>query len=294
MTALTVMTFNIKGSYYEDGVNNWPHRAGLNARLITAENPDLIGFQELQQGNLDTYAEHLPGYQYALGAETARENNSGHPYHCAIYWRESRFDLVKQGHFFLNETPEVYALHWGVTQGRTVNWVQLHDRLSGRHLLHVNTHLPHDSEPGRLNSARLIVNRLPALQHDVSTVIMTADFNARAHPLEPMWLARLPVEQRSAVEHQPGWSNTNEVYRIFMDAGFHDAFIEAGHQDEPALNTFHGMMGQGFPQIGFRIDWILFKDNTDHITTQSARIITDAQPPIYPSDHYPVVAQLEL
>lgn len=80
MSPFKIMTFNLKGSYYEDGANNWPLRAQLNSDTINKFTPDLIGFQEVQQGNIDHYARTLNGYDYELGAETARENNSGSGY----------------------------------------------------------------------------------------------------------------------------------------------------------------------------------------------------------------------
>jgi endonuclease/exonuclease/phosphatase family metal-dependent hydrolase len=293
MTPFKVMTFNIKGSYYEDGENNWSYRAGLNSDLINRFAPDLIGFQEVQQGNIDHYDQTLAGYDYELGAETARENQSGHAYYCAIYWKRDRFDCLDQGYFFLNETPDQYALDWGVTQGRTVNWVKLYDKNIGRRLLHINSHLPHDSEQGRINSAHLIVRCLPPLIEDDDVVLMTADFNARAYPLPQEWIAHLPPAQQALVQNHEHFAYGNDVYRIFQAAGFRDAFCEAGHEDQPVKNTFHGLMGDHFPQIGYRIDWILIKDVRISLRVHDATIIQDAQPPLYPSDHYPVMAMLE-
>ncbi len=293
MTAFTVMSFNIKGAFYEDGANNWPFRAALNVATIKAHDPDLIGFQELQSGNQETYATELPGYEVELGAETARENQSGHHYYCAIYWKAARFEAFERGHFFLNETPDRYALDWGVTQGRTVNWVKLLDKVTGRRLLHLNSHLPHDSELGRANSAYLIVRRLPDLLTDVDAAFMTADFNARAHLLEDVWLARLPVREREFIQERPHWMENTQVYDTFQAAGFRDLWLEAGNQDGPAHNTFHGMTGDQFPHIGMRIDWILCKDIHYAYRVHSSRIVRDAQPPLFPSDHYPVVAVVE-
>ena len=293
MTPFKVMTFNIKGSYYEDGENNWPFRASLNSETIIRFTPDLIGFQEVQQGNIDHYEQTLPGYDYELGAETARENQSGHAYYCAIYWKTDRFDCLDQGYFFLNKTPDQYALDWGVSQGRTVNWVKLYDKITGRRLLHINSHLPHDSEEGRINSTHLIVRSLPDLIEDDDTVFMTADFNARAYSLPQEWIDRLPLEQREIVQNHEHFAYGNEVYQIFQAAGFRDAYCEAGHEDQPSENTFHGLLGENFPRIGYRIDWILIKDVRVSLRVQDAMIIRDAQPPLYPSDHYPVIATLE-
>jgi hypothetical protein len=53
------MTFNVRGSYHRDGLNTWNNRAPLNVETIKHHAPHLIGFQELQGGNLETYQEVL-------------------------------------------------------------------------------------------------------------------------------------------------------------------------------------------------------------------------------------------
>jgi hypothetical protein len=63
---LRVMTFNVRGSNYRDGLNVWENRAPLNVETIKHYALHLIGFQELQGGNLETYQEKLPEYDYVL------------------------------------------------------------------------------------------------------------------------------------------------------------------------------------------------------------------------------------
>ncbi|HUY76619.1 MAG TPA: hypothetical protein VMV29_07590 [Ktedonobacterales bacterium] len=69
MTPLRVMTFNIANAIdtEDDGVNAWASRAALNVATIQRYAPDLIGFQQFDQGNLATYQEQLPGYKWVLG-----------------------------------------------------------------------------------------------------------------------------------------------------------------------------------------------------------------------------------
>lgn len=69
MATLRVMSFNIAGAIGTegDGVNAWAYRATLNVQTIHRHAPALIGFQELDQGNLATYREQLPKYEYLLG-----------------------------------------------------------------------------------------------------------------------------------------------------------------------------------------------------------------------------------
>ena len=45
-------------------------------------------------------------------------------------------------------------------------------------------------------------------------------------------------------------------------------------------------------EVFWRVDWILTRDGTRHLHTSSSTIVRDAAPPLYPSDHYPVVSEL--
>src|SRR5919202_4520710 len=71
---LRVMTFNVRGAFHKsDGINAWVNRSVLNVETIKRHAPDLIGFQELQSGNLDTYEELSPQYELVLGPEYGNE-----------------------------------------------------------------------------------------------------------------------------------------------------------------------------------------------------------------------------
>ena len=64
-----IMSFNIRGAFVEDGDNIWPSRAKLNCETIKRVSPDLIGIQELQKGNWETYEESLSEYDKILGPQ---------------------------------------------------------------------------------------------------------------------------------------------------------------------------------------------------------------------------------
>ena len=47
-------------------------------------------------------------------------------------------------------------------------------------------------------------------------------------------------------------------------------------------------------EVFWRVDLILTHAGATAFQTTSCTIVRDAQPPLYPSDHYPVVAELRL
>jgi endonuclease/exonuclease/phosphatase family metal-dependent hydrolase len=294
MESLRIMTFNIRGANFPDGVNDWKHRSGLNVELLHRHAPDLIGFQELQQEQIKVYEQELTDYAVEFGPETAVENRYG-GYFCAIYWRADRFERVDSGHFFLSETPNVYSLDWGTVQARAVNWVRLHDRHTGLDFIHANSHFPHDSEEARIRGAHLTVEQLQHISAGQHPVLITADFNARSTVFpSDGWMALTPQQAAFVNDHVHMFAYRNNVYEVFTRAGYADTFTQAGEVDAPAVNTGHVYLGQDCPPVNFRIDWILSLVNQSRIDTHRCLVITDEAPPLYPSDHYPVLAELTI
>ncbi len=258
----TVMTFNVRGSFHEDGVNDWIHRRELNVATLARYAPDIIGFQEGQSGNIEAYQTGLNGYDVELGPLSIRQTE--HYDRVPIYWKPDMFEKIDSGGYYLSETPEEWSASWGSTFVWAVTWVRLLALASNSELVVLNTHFPHEyeSDTVRNESARLVVQRMTQIAAPQSPIVVMADFNAL-----------------------PG----SEVYHIFMNAGYEDTYTAP--ED---INTYHGFAGGSFSGIGVRIDWILTRDGARSFTTRRCSVVTDDSQPLYPSDHYPVLAELEL
>ncbi|MEL6310208.1 MAG: endonuclease/exonuclease/phosphatase family protein [Chloroflexota bacterium] len=261
---IRVMTFNVRGSFHDDAANDWDKRRDLNIATIQKYAPDVIGFQEAQQGNIDDYARMLAGYDKELGYISIRTTQRYHQ--IPIYWKADRFEKINMGGFYLSETPDEWSIGWQSTLVRAVTWVVLCDLSSNSEFLVLNTHFPHerDADETRKHCADLIVAQLEQIAPNTPQIVM-ADFNT-----------------------QP----SSDAYQAFMQAGFVDTYTASGSTH--SVNTFHGFMGDDFEWQSGRIDWIFTKDGTQTFTAQSCEVITDAEPPIYPSDHYPVIADLDI
>ena len=257
MSELRIMSFNIRGSFVDDGENVWPSRRELALEVIENEAPDLVGFQEVQEGNWSFFGGRLAGFR---GAKGPRYNNAEPFCYPSVFWRDEVLEVVEQGEFWLSETPEVFSASWDTACIRSALWLRFRSRVDGREFLHVNTHLDHVSEAARLNGARLILERSADLAGGAPRVL-TGDFNC-----------------------EPG----SPVHRLFLDGGFQDAHQAAGGTDGPEVFTFHAFTGAR--KLG-RIDWVLTAGN---VRVHSCRIVTRADPPLFPSDHYPVVAEVAL
>jgi endonuclease/exonuclease/phosphatase family metal-dependent hydrolase len=140
-------------------------------------------------------------------------------------------------------------------------------------LVHLNTHFEDgpDGETSRAEGARLIAERLGRLQAGALPAVVTGDFNANP------------------------WS---VPYRLFMGSGFSDSYRAAGHGDSVDSSSYHGFQGRGYfapdwgEQLFWRVDWILARDGAAPVRSVSSSIVREAEPPLYPSDHYPVVSEL--
>ena len=265
MAILRVMTFNIHG--------NDPEWLALHAdptlRILQRYSPDLIGLQETKATNLEFYRQHLLDYEDELGQEFGEEEDRGY---CSILWKKARFDRIESGKFWFSRTPDVESSDWGVEYPLGATWIRLLDKITGIQLLHLNTQFEDGSwgEQSRQGSSRLIVERTAQLAPD-TPVILTGDFNCNP------------------------WS---DAYNHFLANGFIDSYRAAGNADSVDSSTYHGFAGKQYfalewgAEMYWRVDWILTRAGTHGLQTSSSTIVRDAAPPIYPSDHYPVVSEL--
>lgn len=250
--ALTVMSLNIRMPSPDDGANLWEKRRGLTIATIRAAEPDLIGTQELFQRQGEDVVKALPQYSW-FGIDRF----GGHKdEHMGIFYRRDRLKIVEQGQFWLSDTPEVPgSITWGHPLPRMVNWATFETR-DGHRFRFYDTHFPYRDadEDARTRGARLLADRIAAGPADLP-VILTGDFNTTADkPAHAVLTASLP-----------------------------DAWLARPDHRGPAF-TFHGFTGKG----DRRIDWILTRGFTvDQVTT-----VATHQGPVYPSDHYPVVARV--
>jgi endonuclease/exonuclease/phosphatase family metal-dependent hydrolase len=272
MQKIAVMSFNIHGETFDDeGVNVWANRAPLIARVIRQADPDLIGMLEVVSENFDYFADALPDYEHTMGESYGEIE---YPAYNPIFWYRERFEHLERGLFWLSRTPDQPSVDWGVDYPLVVNWVKLRRKSDGLTLIHYNTHLEDGDwgETQRVESSKLIASRAAKQQADGSPLILSGDFNTNP---------------------------SSDTYRILQEAGFIDVFLAAGNEDGN-ISTFHGFEGEAYDTKNYggpdaepfwRVDWILLRQGAQPLHIDSCTVITEAEPPLYPSDHYPVLAE---
>lgn len=265
-----IMSFNLNGTWGENG-NRWNARAPLCVNIINRYKPNIIGLQEAMTGNLDTLESQLEQYTFVAGNYYGDTPPDAYT---SILYRTDRYDLLSEGEFWFSDTPDVESSGWGVAYPMGATWVKLRCKESGDALVFLNTHFEDgpDGEESRNKASRLIVERLAEIAPGIP-VLMTGDFNCN-----PWW----------------------EPYNVFLNDGFKDCYREAGHADSAESSSIHLRKGDDYFSLDYgnemfwRIDWILAKDGDKRVQPVSCQIVKDANPPTYPSDHYPIVSEVRI
>lgn len=259
-----VMSYNIRFGTAKDGPNHWDKRKEFLTDTIKAFDPDLLGTQETLDFQRDYLKEHLTGYEaFAAGRDDGKEKGEM----AAVFWRAERFEKADGGHFWLSKSPdEAGSKGWDAALPRIATWVKLTDkRAKGKPVLWVNTHLDHMGKEARLESAKLIRERIGKLG-DGCSVLVTGDFNSGegGDPYKALFDAKGKDE-----------SPVRDSYRLA---------VPKRTDDEGTFNGFKAEVTKGD-----RIDWIGV--SADWKVTAAA-IDRTAKGGRTPSDHFAVTATL--
>ena len=252
---LRVMTFNVRLPAETDGADRWEARRAQMAALIRAQAPDVIGTQELFKTQGDWLVSQLPEYRWFGEGRRGGDGDE----HMGVFYRTDRLRVVESGDFWLSDTPDVPgSITWGHPYPRMVTWALFERIGGGGHFYLFNTHLPYraEDEDARVRGVRLLLARIDALPAGLP-VVVTGDFNAL-----------------------PGGPAYVEATRSLRDA-----WTTAPRRAGPDA-TFHAFSGKP----DGRLDWILVRG----FDATSIETLDTNENGRYPSDHFPVVADLVL
>ena len=253
-----VMSFNIRNSH----ANDWEARKGLVYEVIGDYAPDVLGLQEANSFQLEDLSNEFP--QYGKVGEGSMGGSKGQ--HSAILFLEERFKLMDSGSFWLSENPTQPSKSWRSAHHRICTWVELLGRKTDRTLYIYNTHMDDGSREARENGSRMIMEHIQGKVQAAPFVFM-GDFNAR--------------EDSEALKIIKGNSEARQNPGIKMVDSFRVLY-----PDRENVGTYNGFTGQS---DGPKIDYIMIKPN---MKVREASILQTNLKGRYPSDHFPVTAQL--
>ncbi len=220
------------------------------------------GLQEALRFQLDEIESVVKGYgEVGVGRDDGKKRGEYSP----ILYRQDRWQLQHGETLWLSETPQVAgSTSWGNKLPRVVTWGRFVERTTGRTVCVFNTHFDHQSAASRLQSAEFLASLLAREAVGVP-VILTGDFNAGE--LSP------PIVRLKQAK-QAGEIALRDTFRVV-------------HPDARQVGTFHGFRGG---VGGEKIDYVFCGASAK---VKSAEILRRHRESRYPSDHYPVSAELE-
>lgn len=255
---LRIMSFNLR--YCDDKAGSVNDRSKISAAIIKAYAPDSFGVQEATGRWLDILTDAL-GEKYAYIGEP-RDTQGYNSERNAVFYLKDKYKLIDEGTVWLSETPEIkYTKSFDSRCYRVASWAVLENKATGVVYTHLNTHLDHILEKTRAEQIKVLIGKLTELQKR-GRVFCTGDFNT-----EP----------------------TGEVYSLMTE--FADDARAAASESDSGF-TFHDY-GKALKnsKLGGTIDYIFVPKGTD---TERFRIIRNTFGGMYPSDHFPIIADINI
>lgn len=251
-------------------VNDWEKRKGDVAELIRKLDLDVFGLQEVCPDQIAFLRRELPEFAF-VGEHREADRQSGEA--SPVAYRRSRFAEERSGTFWLSETPEIPASKsWNTRCPRVCSYLVLREKTSGRRLCFANTHTDHISAEAREKGMLLIIRRMREFALG-APIVFTGDHNCRHGDAPAVAVRKFLADARDvSLTADPGPMNTFQGFGAYKD----------GPVD---------VHGRAYDD--YRIDYIYVTPGMkvhDFVTHGDRRPGTD----LYPSDHYPVTASVEL
>lgn len=259
--SVAVMSYNIRYDNPNDGSSAWPYRKDAVADMIGRQyQVDIVGLQEVLVHQLHDLTERLPYYGWVgVGRDDGHQKGEYSP----ILYRSDKFDLIATNTFWLSEHPETPgSKSWDTSITRVVTWAKFKDRSSEKEFYFFNTHFDHRGEQARIESAKLLLNRVSEISENLPVVI-TGDFN---------------VNEQS------------EAYAIMKeDRSIHDARYVSETEHEGPTTSMNNWLEMREPET--RIDYIFVNDG---VRVLNHKILGNQYQSRFPSDHLPVLSNVVL
>ncbi len=241
-------------------VADWDRRKGPLDAAFKAIAADVVAFQEMESfggghsSDVNLALDWLLERNPAYAAAAVGDPRA-FPSTQPILYRKDRFSLVDQGWYFFSETPDVlYSRTFNGSYPAFASWAVLRESDTGRDLRVVNVHFDYRSRTNRLRSADLVAERTAPLVAGGEALVVVGDLNA--------------------------WHGTRTMRTIASaEVEFLPVHGSTYHFDR-GLNLLgpidHIALGPGLAPAGAPV------------------VVRERFGPVWPSDHYPVVADVRL
>jgi len=254
---LKVMTYNIRLSLESDKENSWDNRKQDALALMNYYHPDYFGVQEAVPQQMTDIKTGLKDYDYV---GVGRDDGKNQGEYSAIFYDKNKLEVLKSGTFWLSETPEKPSKGWDAAYNRVCTYALFKLKKSGKMFYAFNVHFDHVGDIARVNSSKLILEKIRELNTENLPLTLTGDFNL-TEETEPIKI----------------------ISKSLDNAYYHSKKPHYGPK-----GTFTAFDVNTVPKE--RIDYIFVKG----FETETIRTINDRRENLlYPSDHFPILAKIE-
>lgn len=162
---------------YDTDSCNWELRKPATIAMINSEQPDMFGLQEAVAEQVEYIENECPQY---CRVGVGRDDGDKAGEFMAIFYLRDKFELIDRSTIWLSETPDTVSMGWDAAFPRTATTVKMRDKTNNKSFAYINTHFDHKGKVARIESAKLIAERVAALRAEgVEAVVVGGDFNSR-------------------------------------------------------------------------------------------------------------------
>ena len=277
---LRVGSYNIRFTTGDVGTENaWEERRADLVALIRKLDLDVFGAQEVRPEQAAFLRERLSEFEFVGDHRAAdRVSDEASP----VFYRKDRFEAEKAGTFWLSETPDAPGVvGWGAMCPRVCSYLVLRDKTTDRRFCFANTHTDHVSAEAREKGMLLIIERMKAFGEG-APIIFTGDHNCRETEAPATAVSKILRNALYESETPP-----KGPWRTFNGWKWRD-------EEESTLCALRLPPAErNAPGRAGRIDYVYVSPG---VRVLGFATVGDPRPGarLYPSDHFPVVATVEL
>ena len=249
-------TFNIRWDNPNDVGNLWKDRASQVMQLIQFHQIGIVGTQEVLAHQLNELNEGLGFASIGVGRDDGKAKGEFSP----IHYDPSRYQVEESGTFWLSPTPDLPSKGWDAALNRVCTWGKFVSA-EGERFYVFNVHYDHIGQQAREESSKLVQAKIKELNRENLPVVWMGDFNV---------------------------TPDNLAYQVILaQESWKDARLISKLPSYGPKGTFTAFEWDRMP------DGII-----DHVFVQGKievlrhGILTDNYGKKYPSDHFPVLAEI--
>lgn len=241
---MNVMSFNVRYDNPKDGLNTWDERKDMVADLVKFYDTDIVGMQEPMSHQVKDISERLPGFSwYGVG----RIDGDRKGEYCPVFYKTSKFKLLKKGFFWLSETPDKPGHGWDAQCERVVSWGIFRIKGTSKKFLFINAHFDHIGSTARKKSALLLQQKIKELNpQNGLPVILMGDLNCQEG--EPIDILKRFLSDSREISETPPYGpkasftafNWERVPYKWLDHIFVSGFkvLKYGHLSDSKKNRY--------------------------------------------------------